>query len=93
MPQTSAKKYRIEVTKPAEKSLLKLPERERGAIRDKIDALADNPRPHGSKKLKGAGDLHRIRSGDYRVIYRIQDRLLLIVVVRVAHRRDVYWDT
>jgi mRNA interferase RelE/StbE len=56
----------------------------------RIRALADDPRPQGSEKITGSDDLYRIRSGDYRAIYTIQDDRLVVLVVRVAHRRDVY---
>ena len=55
-----------------------------------LHALADNPRPHGVKKLKGYRDYWRIRVGDYRIIYTIQDDRLLVVVIRIGHRREVY---
>ncbi len=56
----------------------------------KLERLADNPRRPGSKKLEGTEDLHRVRVGDYRIVYRIEDQVLLVLVVRVAHRSDVY---
>ncbi len=56
----------------------------------KLERLADNPRPAGSKKLEGTEDLHRVRVGDCRIVYRIEDQVLLVLVVRVAHRSDVY---
>jgi mRNA interferase RelE/StbE len=59
-------------------------------LRDAIDALADDPRPAGSCKLQGADDLHRVRVGDYRVIYQIQDAVLVVLVVQIGHRREVY---
>ena len=55
-----------------------------------LRALSENPRPHGVKKLKGYRDYWRIRVGDYRVIYTIQNDLLLVVVIRIGHRREVY---
>jgi len=55
-----------------------------------LHALADDPRPHGVKKLKGYRDYWRIRVGDYRIIYAIQDNRLLVIVIRIGHRRDVY---
>ena len=55
-----------------------------------LHALADDPRPHGVKKLKGYRDYWRIRVGDYRIIYAIQDDRLLVIVIRIGHRRDVY---
>jgi len=57
-----------------------------------VQALADNPRPPGCVKLSGASGLWRIRAGVYRIIYQIQDERLLIAVMRVGHRRDVYRD-
>ena len=55
-----------------------------------ILALADNPRPPGCVKLSGPSDLWRIRVGDYRVVYEIRDRQLIVVIVGIAHRREVY---
>ena len=55
-----------------------------------LHALADDPRPHGVKKLKGYRDYWRIRVGDYRIIYTIQDDRLLVVVIRIGHGREVY---
>ncbi len=54
-----------------------------------IDALADNPRPSGAVRLKGT-DFFRVRIGDYRVVYEVHDSVLRVLVVRVAHRREVY---
>ena len=55
-----------------------------------LHTLADDPRPHGVKKLKGYRDYWRIRVGDYRIIYAIQDDRLLVIVIRIGNRRDVY---
>jgi mRNA interferase RelE/StbE len=88
-----AAKYDVQITKQAEKTLLKLSDHDEAAIRKKIDALANDPRPHGVKKLKGQDDLHRIRVGNFRVIYAIRDAELVVLVVRVADRKDAYWDT
>lgn len=55
-----------------------------------LQTLADDPRPRGVKKLKGYRDYWRIRVGDYRIIYAIQDDRLLVIVIRIGHRRDVY---
>jgi len=55
-----------------------------------ILALADNPRPAGCVKLSGLSDLWRIRVGDYRVVYEIRDRQLIVLIVGVAHRREIY---
>jgi mRNA interferase RelE/StbE len=65
-----------------------------GAVRTridrKIDDLTENPRPAGAKKLQGSSELWRVRAGDYRVVYSIQDDVLLVLVVNIGHRRDVY---
>ena len=82
--------YRIDIKPSAAKELAGLPVADQKRIASKIDALATNPRLEGSQKLAGAEDLYRIRSGDYRVIYQIQDRHLIVLVVRIAHRREVY---
>ena len=82
--------YRIDITPSATKELAGLPIADQRRIAAKIDALAMNPRLDGSQKLAGADDLYRIRSGDYRVIYQIQNKHLIVLVVRVAHRREVY---
>lgn len=55
-----------------------------------IDKLAENPRPRGCKKLAGRYDLYRIRVGRYRVVYAIRDEVLVVVIVAIGHRRDVY---
>ncbi|HEX6573503.1 MAG TPA: type II toxin-antitoxin system RelE/ParE family toxin, partial [Gemmatimonadaceae bacterium] len=55
-----------------------------------IDLLAVDPRPHGAVKLSGDEDLYRIRTGDYRIIYSVVDRVLTILVIAIGHRREVY---
>lgn len=57
---------------------------------EKIQLLATQPRPSGSEKLAGRSNLYRIRQGDYRVIYSVDDQLSVVDVVKVGHRRDVY---
>ena len=52
--------------------------------------MADNPRPQGSKKLGGEDGLYRIRVGDYRIVYAIRDDILVVLVVRIGHRSEVY---
>lgn len=59
-------------------------------IRGAIDRLGHDPRPHGVKKLRGAVDLYRIRVGDYRIVYQIEQRIITVTVVRIGHRREVY---
>jgi mRNA interferase RelE/StbE len=82
--------YRIEVTGRAAKQLAELAAPDRKRVSRRIDALAGQPRPKDSRKLSGADDLWRIRIGDYRVVYQIQDQVLVIVIVRIGHRREVY---
>lgn len=82
--------YQIEFTKAASKQLKKLPSEEQTRIRDKIDELADNPRPDGVVKLTNSENSYRIRVGNYRVLYDIFDDILLVSVVKVRHRKDVY---
>jgi mRNA interferase RelE/StbE len=83
-------KYRIELRPAAGRDLAALPKKILRQIDAKIMLLGGNPRPPGSRKLEGSEDLFRIRSGDYRIIYQILDGSLLVVVIRVRHRRDVY---
>jgi len=82
--------YRIELTARAAKQLEELSEPLRKKIAARIDALAKEPRPVNSKKLTDSDDLYRIRVGDYRVIYQVEHRMVLVTVIRVGHRRDVY---
>jgi mRNA interferase RelE/StbE len=83
-------RYRVEFTGPAIKEFADLPRKVQERITPRVNGLAVNPRPRGVEKLKGEDDLYRIRVGDYRVIYTIQDDRLIVVVVRVANRRDAY---
>ncbi len=82
--------YRVEVKPSVERDLAGLEKRDRLRVARKIDALAEDPRPAGVEKLSGEDDLWRVRAGDYRIIYAIRDDVLLVLVVRVGHRRDVY---
>lgn len=82
--------YKIELTKAAMRALHALPRNHLKAVDVAILGLADDPRPQGCKKLRGESGSWRIRVGDYRVMYRIEDDVLLVLVVRVGHRREVY---
>ena len=82
--------YRVELTGRAARDLRGLPRDEQKRIARKIDALAGDPRPHGYKKLEGSDDLYRIRVGNYRVIYSVEDEVLVVLVIRIGDRRDVY---
>lgn len=82
--------YRLEVKKSARKSLLALPRAVVQAISQIIDSLADNPYPADCKKLSGTDHTYRVRSGDYRVIYTVDNDILIIEVVKIGHRKDIY---
>ena len=82
--------YRVEVTKSAAKDLRGIDRKWIPKIMAAIESLEAAPRPMGCKKLVGSEHTYRIRVGDYRVIYDIQDNKLLILVVKIRHRRDVY---
>lgn len=82
--------YQIELTRGAVKGMRKLDAGVRGRIHLAIEALADDPRPAGCLKLSGSEDLWRIRVGDYRILYEIHDERLVVVLVRIAHRRESY---
>lgn len=81
--------YRIVVTRPAQKQLLKLPKEATDQLQAAIDMLATDPRPSGVKKLKGR-EGYRIRVGDYRVLYSIFDAVLLVEIVKVGQRGNFY---
>jgi mRNA interferase RelE/StbE len=82
--------YQIDVTPTALRQWRRLPRDVQGCIATAIDALAASPRPHGAVKLAGAATAWRIRVRSYRIIYDVFDDRLLIVVIRVGHRREVY---
>jgi len=82
--------YRIHFAGRAERAFRKLSPDVQRRLDPAILALADNPRPPGCLKLSGADSLWRIRVGDYRIVYQIQDEVLLVLVVNVGHRREIY---
>ena len=83
--------YRIIILPDARKELAALPGKVRGQVNRRIQALAHDPRPPGSKLLKGEwAGLWRARSGDYRIVYQVRDDRLLVTVVKVGDRKDVY---
>jgi len=81
--------YQLTIKPKAAKALEKIGEPDYSAIKSSIYALSNNPRPHGYIKLKGR-EGYRIRIGDYRVIYNIFDKTLIVDVVRIGNRRDIY---
>jgi len=82
--------YAIEVLPAAERDLRKVHPQMRARIRGAVLKLAAEPRPPGARALKDRPGYLRVRVGDYRIIYTIEDDVLRVVVVRVGHRRDVY---
>ncbi|MCA9342872.1 type II toxin-antitoxin system RelE/ParE family toxin [Candidatus Saccharibacteria bacterium] len=82
--------YNLEYKSSVKKELRKLNKDDRSSVINKIKLLASNPRPSYSTKLKGSRDLFRIRHGDYRIIYQIQKDVLIIIIVKVGHRREIY---
>jgi mRNA interferase RelE/StbE len=82
--------YTVIVPKPVQKQLDSLPDDMRDRILEKIVLLAGNPRPEGVVKLKGYDDEYRIRIGDYRVRYEIDDEESIVVLLHCKHRKDVY---
>jgi len=83
--------YSVVITEHAERDIDAIAKRQdRERIRQRIERLADNPRPAGSKKLKGPHDRYRIRQGDYRILYSIEDAIRVVAIVHVGHRKDVY---
>jgi mRNA interferase RelE/StbE len=83
-------KYTINIKPSARKELESLSDILLARMVQKIEGLADNPRPSGCKKLRGYKDLWRIRVGDYRVVYIVDDAHEHVSITRIAHRRDVY---
>ena len=82
-------KYKILLKKSAEKELAKIPTKDCKRIVKRIKSLRDNPRPFGTQKLNN-NELYRIRQGNYRIVYTVQDNELIIWVIKIGHRREVY---
>lgn len=82
--------YVIEFSQIALKSMKKIPKDECKKIVRKVEALAIDPHPNGFKKLQGEECLFRVRSGDYRILYRVFEKKLIVLVVNVGHRKDIY---
>ena len=81
--------YKVTLTKTAQKQLEKLPNSVSEDLLKTILSLSTNPRPQGFKKLKGR-DGYRVRSGNYRIIYDIIDKILVVEVIALGHRKDIY---
>ena len=83
--------YTVEISRPAEKFLRALTDKKLyQRLRATLDALKEILRPSDCVKLQGEEELYRVRVGDYRIVYQIQDRRLVVLVVQVGHRREIY---
>lgn len=83
-------KYRIEMAPAAVRQLRKLDRAAQRRVQAAIELLAEEPRPSGAKKLVGGEGEWRARTGDYRIVYETHDEVLLVLVVAVGHRREIY---
>ncbi len=86
----SSRCYRIEFSPAAKRQIKKLPKNIQKLIIKRVEALQINPRPPYVKKLVGKHSLYRIAMNDYRVIYKIEDNILLVLIVKVGNRKDIY---
>ena len=82
--------YRIELTPSAARELRRLDPAARRRVQAAVELLADDPRPPSATRLVGGAGEWRVRTGDYRVVYEIRNDVLLVLVIRIGHRRDVY---
>jgi mRNA interferase RelE/StbE len=81
--------YSLRIKKSAERELRALPKADLSRLVQRLQGLASNPRPHGCEKLSGE-DKYRIRQGDWRAVYSIDDAAHIVDIVKIGHRRDVY---
>ena len=82
--------YKVEFKKSAAKALELIPKSDQKRIARRIDSLAESPPDPNTTKLKGDNPFHKVRIGDYRIVYEIQDDVLLILIVKIGHRKDIY---
>lgn len=82
--------YRIDVKRSAAKALKSIPKRDRKRIANKIDSLSEDLPSPDTTKMKGNNPFHKVRVGNYRIIYEIQNDILVILIVKIGHRKDVY---
>ena len=83
-------KYVVKFKPSAARSLRALNRADQIKVAAKINSLANNPRPTGVKNLEAKKSLYRVRMGDYRIIYQIKDNILVVLVVAIGHRKDIY---
>ena len=90
-PSSVAEKYKLQIKESAVKELGSLgTKKDRGKIATRISALADDPRPQGSEKLAGAEDKYRVRQGNYRIVYSVDDRSRIVLITKIGDRKEVY---
>ena len=82
--------YSIYIDRQAKKALAAMPKKAQRQITKKNDALANNPLPSNARLIQNTMDIYRIRSGDYRIAYKVRRKRLLILVISIGHRRDFY---
>jgi mRNA interferase RelE/StbE len=82
--------YAVQLAPAVVRQLRKLPSGARRRIQAAIELLAESPRPPGAKKLSGSSGDWRVRTGDYRIFYEIQDAQLIVLVLAMGHRREIY---
>ena len=82
--------YRVELKRQPEKFIRQQDRRIQTQLVAALKKLAENPRPPQAKKLEGMDGLYRIRTGDYRIVYLIEDDKLIVLVVRIGHRKEIY---
>ncbi|UCF47513.1 MAG: type II toxin-antitoxin system RelE/ParE family toxin [Myxococcales bacterium] len=82
--------YNVELTRTAEKQLRRIAKRDRKRVVEAIQGLAERPRPRGARKLQGYDDIYRIRVGQYRIVYEVFEDRVVLIVLKVGHRKDIY---
>ena len=83
-------RYEVEISRTAEKQLRRLPRDDQERVARSMLALADDPFPRGSRKLSGYDDVFRVRAGRYRILYSVAEHALIIMVLKIGHRKDIY---
>ena len=84
------RRYQVRLDSSARRQFRALPRDVQDRIQPAIDGLCDNPLPRASRKLQGGGGLYRLRVGSYRVVYTIHADVLIVRIIRIAHRREAY---
>lgn len=82
--------YRVELTRAAQRQLRRLDRQAQRRVQAAINLLAEDPRPPRAKALQGRRGYLRVRTGDYRIVYTVRDEVLLVLVVALGHRREIY---